>query len=139
MNQKQKIFNLLAKTGKTQISKSRKVNFALTDDLNEASRTAEEIFADITKSVTAAYDTVGDAIAKIPAPDSFYQDLDFAAMQLGPAINETRSAADQLGISPKDIPGFIEAETAMSFLEQAREIVGRYEDEIGPILRLGGF
>ena len=46
MDQKQKIFNLIAKTAKTQLSATRKVKFALTDDLLELSKEASDLNRD---------------------------------------------------------------------------------------------
>lgn len=138
MNQKQKIFNLLAKTGKTQMSKSRNVKFSLADDLTKAYEDAESAAANISMQVEVAYETIAEAIGSIPAPDSFLEDVDAAAARLEMVINEARSGAEQLGIDPRDIPGYSEAEFAMESLTSVTELVARYEDEVTPLLRFGG-
>lgn len=134
MNQKQKIFNLLAKTGKTQMSKSRNVKFSLADDLTTAYTEAEIAARNISEGIELAYETVSEAIMGVPAPESFFEDIDAAAMQLNAVLSEARSGAEQLGIDPRDIPGFSEAEDSMNTLEAVREAAARYEDDMIPIL-----
>ncbi|RPJ57912.1 MAG: hypothetical protein EHM12_08640 [Dehalococcoidia bacterium] len=139
MNQKQRVFNMLAKTSKTQLGKTRNVKFSLADDLTKAYEEAESAASNISMQVEAAYEMVAEVIGQIPAPDSFLEDVDAASARLEVVINEARSGAEQLGIDPRDIPGFSEAEAAMTDLESVIQIVARYEADIVPILRVGGF
>jgi hypothetical protein len=139
MNQKQRVFNMLAKTSKTKLGKTRNVKFSLADDLTKAYEDAESAASNISMQVEVAYEIVSDAIARIPSPDSFMEDLDSAAARLEIVINEARSGAEQLGIDTRDIPGFAEAEGAFLDISMVTEMVTRYEADIKPILRAGGF
>lgn len=138
MNQKQKIFNLLAKTGKTQFSKGRKVNFALADDLNVALDEAMEAVRMTSIQLEAAYEMVTEVIGQIPDPDSFYQDIEGARMRLNMIVVRAQTASDELGVDPQDIRGYAEA---LDTLEDFKELDGQiaeYGDAISPILGAAG-
>ena len=140
MNQKQKIFNLLAKTGKTQMSKSRKVNFALADDLRATYEDARMGTGEISRSIDDAFETVTDLIGRIPDPNMFMYDVEQYENLLEEIIARAESAASDLGVDPTAIDGY---NSAKSFLDkdvqQLKETIGMYEREIAPILKAGGF
>ena len=140
MNQKQKIFNLLAKTGKTQMSKSRKVNFALADDLRATYEDARMATGEISRSIDDAFETVADLIGRIPDPGMFMYDVEQYQNLLEEVIARAESAADDLGVDPTAIDGY---NSAKSFLdkeiENLKNTIGMYEREIAPILKAGGF
>ena len=140
MNQKQKIFNLLAKTGKTQMSKSRKVNFALADDLRATYEDARMATGEISRSIDDAFETVTDLIGRIPDPGMFMYDVMQYENLLEEIIARAESAASDLGVDPTAIDGY---NSAKSFLDkdvqQLKETIGMYEREIAPILKAGGF
>lgn len=140
MNQKQKIFNLLAKTGKTQMSKSRKVNFALADDLRSTYEDARMGTGEISRSIDDAFETVTDLIGRIPDPNMFMYDVEQYENLLEEIIARAESAASDLGVDPTAIDGY---NSAKSFLDkdvqQLKETIGMYEREIAPILKAGGF
>lgn len=139
MNQKQKIFNLLAKTGKTQMSKSRKVNFAIADDLDAALEEAMDSVRMTSIQIEAAYEMVAELIGQIPAPDTFYQDIEGPQTRLQMVIGRARAAAEELGIDPRDsISGFVEAEDIIQSFKEVEEAIGRYEDDMTAILAAGG-
>lgn len=140
MNQKQKIFNLLAKTGKTQLSKGRKVNFALADDLRAAYEDARSGTSELTRSVDDAFQTVADLIGRIPDPNMFMYDVEQYETLLEEVIARAESAAADLGVDPTAIDGY---NSAKSFLDNdiknVKDTIEQYEREIGPILKAGGF
>ena len=140
MNQKQKIFNLLAKTGKTQMSKSRKVNFALADDLRSAYEDTRSFTSELTRSVDDAFQTVADLISRIPDPNMYMYDVEQYETLLEEVIARAESAAADLGVDPTAIDGY---NSAKSFLDNdiknVKDTIEQYEREIGPILKAGGF
>jgi uncharacterized hydantoinase/oxoprolinase family protein len=140
MNQKQRVFNMLAKTSKTQMSKSRKVNFALTDDLRAAYEDTRSFTSEISRSVDAAFETVVDLISRIPDPGMFMYDVEQYEIILEEVIARADSAAADLGVDPTAIDGY---NSAKSFLEKEipnlKDTIGQYEREIAPILKAGGF
>ena len=140
MNQKQKIFNLLAKTGKTQLSKGRKVNFALADDLRSAYEDTRSFTSELTRSVDDAFQTVADLISRIPDPNMYMYDVEQYETLLEEVIARAESAAADLGVDPTAIDGY---NSAKSFLDNdiknVKDTIEQYEREIGPILKAGGF
>ena len=140
MNQKQKIFNLLAKTGKTQFSKGRKVNFALADDLRSAYEDTRSFTSELTRSVDDAFQTVADLISRIPDPNMYMYDVEQYETLLEEVIARAESAAADLGVDPTAIDGY---NSAKSFLDNdiknVKDTIEQYEREIGPILKAGGF
>jgi hypothetical protein len=140
MNQKQTIFNLLAKKGKTQMSKSRKVNFALADDLREAYEDARRGASDLTRSVDAAFETVTDLISRIPDPNEMMYDASQYEMMLEEVIARAESAAADLGVDPTAIDGYNSAKSFIdNDMKNLQDTIGQYEREIAPILKAGGF
>lgn len=138
MNQKQKIFNLLAKTGKTQLSKGRKMNFALADDLNAALDEAMEAVRMTSIQLEAAYEMVAEVIGQIPDPDSFYQDIEGAATRLEMIVDRAQAASDELGVDPQDIRGYAEALDTLQDLKELDGQIADYGDAISPILGAAG-
>jgi len=140
MNQKQTIFNLLAKKGKTQLSKGRKVNFALADDLRAAYEDARSGASDLTRSVDDAFQTVTDLISRIPDPNEMMYDATLYESMLEEVIARAESAAADLGVDPTAIDGY---DNAKSFIENdiknLKDTIEKYNSEIEPILKAGGF
>jgi hypothetical protein len=140
MNQKQTIFNLLAKKGKTQLSKGRKVNFALADDLRSAYEDTRSFTSELTRSVDDAFQTVADLIGRIPDPNMFMYDVEQYEIILEEVVARAESAAADLGVDPTAIDGY---SSAKSYLEKEipnlKDTIGQYEREIAPILKAGGF
>jgi hypothetical protein len=140
MNQKQRVFNMLAKTSKTQMSKSRKVNFAIADDINEAFQDARVRGGEIMRSIDDAFNTVADLIAQIPAPDAFQEDLEMLAARLEEVLNNAENAAEQLGVDPNDIRGYSDAKDLLdNDIPNNMITLDMYRKEIEPILKAGGF
>jgi len=140
MNQKQRVFNMLAKTSKTQMSKSRKVNFAIADDINEAFQDARVRGGEIMRSIDDAFDTVADLISQIPAPDTFQEDLEMLAARLEEVLNNAENAAEQLGVDPNDIRGYSDAKDLLdNDIPNNMITLDMYRKNIEPILRAGGF
>lgn len=138
MSQKQKIFNMLAKTGKTQLSKGRKMNFALADDLNAALDEAMEAVRMTSIQLEAAYEMVTEVIGQIPDPDSFYQDIEGAGTRLEMIVDRAKSASDELGVNPEDIRGYAEALDTIQDLKELEGQIADYGDAISPILGAAG-
>ena len=140
MNQKQTIFNLLAKKGKTQLSRGRKVNFALADDLRAAYEDARSGTSELTRSVDDAFQTVADLIGQIPSPNEMMFDLMQYENMLEEVIARAESAAADLGVDPTAIDGYNSAKAFMdNDIKNLTDTIGQYEREIAPILKAGGF
>ena len=140
MNQKQKIFNLLAKTSKTQLSKGRKVNFALADDLRAAYEDARSGTSELTRSVDDAFQTVADLISQIPDPGMMMYDLMQYESLLQEVLDRAENAAADLGVDPSAIEGYVTAEVFMNKdIPVLRDAIDKYNTEIEPILKAGGF
>ena len=140
MNQKQTIFNLLAKKGKTQLSKGRKVNFALADDLRAAYEDARGGVSDLTRSVDDAFQTVADLISRIPSPNEMMFDLMQYESLLQEVLDRAESAAADLGVDPSAIDGYVTAEVFMNKdIPILKDMIDKYNTEIEPILKAGGF
>lgn len=140
MNQKQKIFNLLAKTGKTQLSKGRKMNFALADDLRATYDDARMGTGEIARSIDDAFETVTDLIGRIPDPGMFMYDVMQYENLLQEIIDRAESAASDLGVDPNSIDGYSNAKSFLEKdIENLKNTIGMYEREIAPILKAGGF
>lgn len=138
MNQKQKVFNLLAKTGKTQLSKGRKMNFALADDLNAVLDEAMDALRMTSIQLEAAYEMVTEVIGQIPDPDSFYQDIEGAQTRLQMIVGRAQAASDELGVDPQDIRGYAEALDTLEDLKELDGQIADYGDAISPILGAAG-
>ena len=140
MNQKQTIFNLLAKKGKTQLSKGRKVNFALADDLRVTYEEVRSGTSDLTRSVDDAFQTVADLISQIPDPGMMMYDLMQYESLLQEVLDRAENAAADLGVDPSAIEGYVTAEVFMNKdIPSLRDTIEKYNTEIDPILKAGGF
>ena len=138
MSQKQRIFDLLAKTSKTQLSKGREMNFALADDLNAALDEAMEALRMTSIQLEAAYEMVTEVIGQIPDPDLFYQDIEGAQTRLQIIVGRAQAASDELGVDPQDIRGYAEALDTLEDIKELDGQIAEYGDAISPILGAAG-
>lgn len=139
MNQQQRVLNMLAKLSKTP-AQARRVQFALADDLREAYENARVTGGELVRGVDSAYEEVANLIGQIPDPETFMQDLDLIENRLDEVILRTESAAEALGVNAEDVSGYAEAKSYMDVeIPNLRETMRAYQNDIAPILKVGGF
>lgn len=140
MNQKQKIFDLLAAKSKTKMGKTRKVDLSLADDLRTAYEDVRAGTSELVRSVDAAFETVTDLIGRIPDPGEMMYDATQYEMMLEEVIARAESAAADLGVDPSAIDGYNSAKSFLNKeIKNLADTIGQYEREIAPILKAGGF
>jgi hypothetical protein len=112
----------------------------LSDDLRAAYEDARSGASELTRSVDDAFQTVADLIGQIPDPGMFMYDVEQYEMMLEEVIARAESAAADLGVDPTAIDGY---NSAKSFLEKEipnlKDTIDKYNSEIEPILKAGGF
>jgi len=106
MNQKQRIFDLLAKTQGTKLSKNRKVKFALVDDLLELSREAEnlnrEAFANIQEYEELEAQYQEDLRAMRMLIEAKQEEAKQLMSNVEAKFNQVKSASSDLGVEISD-------------------------------------
>jgi hypothetical protein len=106
MNQKQRIFDLLAKTQGTKLSKNRKVKFALVDDLLEFSREAEnlnrEAFANIQEYEELEAQYQEDLRAMRMLIEAKQEEAKQLMSNVEAKFNQVKSASSDLGVEISD-------------------------------------
>jgi len=121
MNQKQRVFNMLAKTSKTQLSKGRKVNFAIADEAQEALRQLDLASSALAEMTTTSENRTMNIIRMLEeaidlsirntADDGMQAYLDSYDEAFGKAnelADKFKQAAEALGIDPYDSEAFSE-------------------------------
>jgi hypothetical protein len=116
MNQKQRVFNMLAKTSKTQLSKGRKVNLAIADEAADAIREMEDATSELYVAINNTQSAVNDitrslqeAIGLAPGLDQVQDSLNaynVAFNKANQVADKFKNAADALGIDPYDSQDF---------------------------------
>jgi len=116
MNQRQTIFNLLAKTSKTELRKGRKVNLSIADEAADAVRQLEDALSDLYEVTTNTQSAINDitrslqeAIGLAPGLDEVQASLNVFSVAFDKAnqvADNFKRAADVLGIDPADSQDF---------------------------------
>lgn len=132
MDQKQKIFNLIAKTAKTQLSATRKVKFAIADEAAEALRqldlamSALEEMTISSESRTANIvrmleDAIGLSVrnTREDSMQAYLDSFDEAFGKANDVADKFKQAAESLGIDPYDSDAFRELVEA---IEQSAQV-----------------
>ena len=129
MNQKQSIFNLLAKKPATKLSASRKVKLSLIDDLgsvvNQAQNSSSTFFGRL-REMSDIYEQI-DGLFQIlytlqEDMDSDNQSNEIILERITELTEQARDAAGALGIAPQEIEGFQNAENT---IENYNNIINR--------------
>lgn len=116
MSQTQRIYNMLAKSGKTDLS--RKVKFAIADEAGEALRQLDEAAAELEEVSNNTQSTINDivrsleaAVGLAPGLDGIQESLNKYNDAFGKAnevADKFKQASEALGIDPFDSDAFSE-------------------------------
>jgi len=130
---------LFGKPANTKLSKARKIDFSLADELDAAYEEAQDALRMTSIQIDAAYELVSELIGQIPDPETFYQDIEGPQARLQMWVGRAQAAADELGIDPKDsINGYVEAIDIIESFKELEDTIASYKDDIDPILSASG-
>lgn len=132
----QNVLDRIAKAKQAQVTlaRTRRMNFALADDLTNAQNdlknnldSQRDIFNDLTIAWSTASNAVSDMFDLLERSENANDELLNLLTSSSDVLGEVESSADQLGISPSAISGFSETQSffnvAMDYHETSKNTI----------------
>ena len=129
MDQRQRIFNMLSKTSKTQLS--RKLELSLSDDASSAATDLKSLFSEV-NGVTDKIDEVISRARSVYAEIQQIQNALQVSYDIALRVKgDIEESADSLGIDPEIIGGYNDLSNAIDMAEVNAEDLASYaQDDI---------